>query len=178
MESTKVLLDNLNFTELIVGGVIGAVITLLLNRALSFFRMKRSKYCISKSLVSSSVYQQTDEGGLKIRVLYNDREVGGPLSILSIRLRNDGAEDLFYSQRVSQLLLCLDDLEVLDLNVSAETEGVKPEVIRQDDGKFELRWDLLKRDESIFIKVVAKGEVKDISAVKFEIRADGIDQIK
>lgn len=47
MEPIKDLFGNLNFTELIVGGMVGAIITLLLNRALSFFRMKRAKYCIS-----------------------------------------------------------------------------------------------------------------------------------
>lgn len=37
---------------------------------------------------------------------------------------------------------------------------------------------MLKCDESFIIKVVLRGEVKGISAVRFDIRADGISQIK
>ena len=73
MESIITILDKWNIDDYAIAGVIGAVIAYLLNAAISFFRSKRKKYCISKRLVSSSSYQQTDEDGLTIKVLYKDR---------------------------------------------------------------------------------------------------------
>lgn len=178
MNAIKEFLGRVDFPVIVFGAVVGIVLTILYNQVISFFRSKRRKYCLSKFLVSSSVYQQTDDGGLKIRVSYNNTDVDGPLSILSIRLRNDGLEDLVFSQRFSYLRLVFDGLEVLDVSVSSMIPGVNPIALLRSEGNYELGWDLLKTDECFFLKVVAKGEIKDISAVKFEVRAEGINQIK
>ncbi len=178
MEAIKGFIDMLDWPGIIVGAVIGFIIPVLFNQVQSFFRKNRKKYCLSKSLASSSVYQQTDDGGLKIRVSYNDTEVEGPLSILSIRLRNDGTEDLMFSQRFNYLRLVIEGLDILDISASAGIAGVNPSILQGGENKYELKWDLLKSEECFFIKVVAKGEINDVSAVKFEVRADGINQIK
>lgn len=178
MESIKDFWGGWNLLEFVIAGLIGAVIAKLFELFISFFRMKRKKYCISKCLISSSVYRNTDEDGLKITVTYNNKVVGEPLTVIYIRMRNDGSEDLMYSQRVNLLQMCLEGLSVLDVSVFSKTEGVNPSVIPVEDGKYELKWDLLKCDESFVIKVVLMGEMKDISAVKFDIRAEGINQIK
>lgn len=178
MDSIIAFLDKWNIDDYVIAGVIGAVITLLLNIVISFFRNKRKKYCISKRLVLSSVYQQTDEDGLKIKVLYNDKEVDGPISIIKLCIKNDGQKDIVYSKRISKLLLCFIDVDVLGISVISEIVDVKPVVNPINDGRYELKWDLLKRDECIIIKVVAKGNEFNLSNVKFEIRADGISEIK
>lgn len=178
MEAIKGFIDMLDWPGIIVGAVIGVIIPVLFNQVQSFFRKNRKKYCLSKSLASSSVYQQTDDGGLKIRVSYNDTEVEGPLSILSIRLRNDGSEDLAFSRRFNYLKLVIDELEVLDVSVSSSIAGVNPAVFLGGEGNYGLKWDLLKVDECFFVRVVAKGEINDLSAIKFEVRADGLNQIK
>ena len=178
MDSIITFLDKWNLVDYVIAGVIGAVITYLLNIVISFFRNKRKKYCISKRLVSSSVYQQTEEDGLKIKVLYNDKEIDGPISIIKLCIKNDGLEDIVYSKRISKLFLSFKDVEVLGISVISENADVKPIVNPINDEEYELKWDLLKCDECIIIKVIAKGNEFGLSNVKFVIRADGINEIK
>jgi hypothetical protein len=178
MDSIINVLDEWSIIDYVIAGLIGAVIAFLFNMVISFFSIKRKKYNLSKSLVSSSVYEQTEEDGLKIKVLYNNIEVDGPLSIMKICIKNDGMEDLVYSKRIKNLFLKFDDMDVLCVSVSSEVVDVLPVVIPIDADKYEIKWDLLKCDECIMIKVVAKGKEIDFSKIKFEIRADGISKIK
>lgn len=172
------VLDEWKIFDYVIAGAIGAVVTFLFNMVVSFFRIKRKKYSLSKSLVSSSVYEQTEEEGLKIKVLYNNIEVDGSLSILKICIKNDGMEDLVYSKTIKNLFLNFDGIDVLCVSVSSEIVDVQPVVIPVGVEKYEIKWDLLKCDECIIIKVVAKGKEMDFSKMKFEIRADGISKIK
>lgn len=172
------IIDDRTIVNYVIAGVIGAIIALLFKMVIHFFRIKRKKYCISKKLVSSSVYQQTYEDGLMIKVMYNNKEVDGPLSIMKICIKNDGMEDLVYSKIIRNLFLYFDGMDVLGVSVSSEIADVQPVVIPINDVKYELKWDLLKCDESIIIKIVANGKDIDISKIKFEIRADGINKIK
>ena len=178
METIKAFLERWDILGFVVAGFISAVMALLIEGFRSMLNMKRSKYCISKALVSSTVYQQTDKDGLKITISYNNEAVEGALTILKIRLRNDGAEDLMYSQRISRLSVILEGLDVVDLSVESSIDGVNPSVNQIDPCKYDVKWDLMKRDEYFFICIVVRGEVKDMSGVKFVIRADGINQIK
>lgn len=115
---------------------------------------------------------------MKIKVLYKDKEVDRPISIIKLCIKNDGQEDIVYSKRISKLLLCFIDVDVLGISVISEIADVKPVVNPINDRRYEIKWDLLKRDECIIIKVVAKGNEFNLSNVKFEIRADGINEIK
>lgn len=171
-------LDKWKIIDYVIAGVIGTVIAFLLNIVISFFRNKRKKYCISKRLVSFSVYQQKDEDRLKIKVFYNDKEVDGPISIIKLCIKNDGLEDIVYSKRIRKLILSFYEVEVLSISVISEISDVKPVVNPINEGEYEIKWDLLKRDECIIIKVIAKGNEFDLSKAIFEIRADGINEIK
>ena len=88
METIKAFLERWDILGFVVAGFISAVMALLIEGFRSMLNMKRSKYCISKALVSSTVYQQTDKDGLKITISYNNEAVEGALTILKIRLRN------------------------------------------------------------------------------------------
>ena len=161
-----------------IAGFISAVIALAFKGTKSFFVMKRKKYCISKKLLSSTVYQNMDKDGLRISISYNGRECQGPISILKIRLSNDGEEDILYSQRVSHLHLLFEDLTIIDVSAFADIDGVNPSLSLLNDNRYDLKWDLLKRDEYFYIKLVVDGEVDNICSLKFDVRADGIDNIK
>ena len=178
METIKAFLERWDILGFVVAGFISAIIALLVEGFRSMFNMKRRKYCISKALVSSTVYQQTDKDGLKITISYNNEEVDGSLTILKIRLRNDGADDLMYSQRISRLNVIFENLVVVDVSVESTIDGINPSVSQIDPCKYNVKWDLMKRDEYFFICIVVRGEVKDMSGVKFDIRADGINSIK
>lgn len=178
METVKAFLERWDLLGFVVAGLISAVIMLLIDGFRSLFNMKRKKYCISKSLISSTVYQQMEKEGLKISVSFNDHDIEGALTILKIRLRNDGAEDLMYSQRISYLHMVAAGLDLIDVSVVTDVDGVNPEITAIGDGKYDVKWDLLKSDEYFYIKVVVKGEVSDMSGVEFEVRADGINHIK
>lgn len=178
METIKAFLERWDVLGFVVAGFIGAIIMLLIEGFKSLFSMKRKKCYISKSLISSTVYQQMKKEGLKISVSFNDKDIEGALTILKIRLRNDGAEDLMYSQRISYLHVVLENLDLIDVSVETDVVGVNPVINAIGDGRFDVKWDLLKKDEYFYMQVVVKGEVGDMSGVKFEIRADGINQIK
>lgn len=178
MDTIKAFLERWDILGFVVAGLIGAIIMLLIDGFKSLFNMKRKKYCISKALMSSTVYNQTNKDGLRISITFNDNEIEGPLTILKIRLRNDGEEDIMYSQKISHLLMMVETMDVLEVSVDSEIEGINPTVKMDSCGVYNIKWELLKRDEFFYIKVIAKGEIEDMSGVKFGIRADGINQIK
>lgn len=70
------------------------------------------------------------------------------------------------------------ELDLIDVSVETDVNGVNPAITALADGMYDIKWDLLKSDEYFYIKVVVKGEVSDMSGIRFEIRADGINHIK
>lgn len=176
------VLDSLgpeDYVGYLVAGAIGLALSLLSKWIVSLLSAKRKKYCLSKSLVSSTVYRDREEDGLKIAVTYKGQELEDPLSVLEIRLRNDGYEDFFFSQRCScPLYLTIDGCSLIGASVESTIAGINPKVALCEDNKMEITWDLLKRDEFFYIKVFVSGEDVDVSRIKFDIRADGVDQIK
>lgn len=178
METIKDFLVKWDILGFVVAGLIGAIIMLLIEGFKSLFSMKRRKFCISRTLVSSTIYQKTDIDGLRITISYNNEDVDGPLTILRIRLRNDGEEDLMYSQRISRLYVVLEKMDVIDVSTESEINGINTTVKEIDKSRYEIKWDLMKKDEFFLIKIVAKGELNDLSGVRFDVRAVGINSIK
>lgn len=163
----------------VIAGFISVIIALIINGLKSLLIMKRERSCVSKQLISSTVYQGTEDAGLKIEVSYNGTRVEKPLSVIMIKLKNDGEEDLLFSQHFSRpIFVSAMGLDVVEMTVLSELEGINPIIREESNGKFVLSWDLLKRDESFYLKVFILGVISDMSAIKFDVRADGIDKIK
>ena len=163
----------------VIAGFISVIIALIINGLKSLLIMKRERYCVSKKLISSTVYQGTEDAGLKIDVSYNGKRVEKPLSVIMIKLKNEGEEDLLFSQRFSRpIFVSALGLDVVEMTVFSELEGINPSISEESEGKFVLSWDLLKRDESFYLKVFILGVISDMSAIKFDVRADGINKIK
>ena len=78
---------------------------------------------------------------MKIKVLYKDKEVDRPISIIKLYIKNDGQEDIVYSKRISKLLLCFIDVDVLGISVISEIADVKPVVNPINDRRYEIKWD-------------------------------------
>ena len=180
--SIKNVLDSLepkDYVGYLVAGVIGIALSFLSKVIVSWLSARRKKYCLSKSLVSSTVYQNREEDGLKIVVTYKGQEYVDPLSVLKIRLRNDGYEDFFFSQRCSRpLYMAIDGCSLIGATAESTMAGINPSAVLCEDNRMEITWDILKRDEFFYLKVFVTGEGVDVSRIKFDIRADGVDQIK
>ena len=139
--------------------------------------MKRKPYNISKKLVSTTVYDNREEGDFSITVKYRGEYFNSPLTLLRIRLLNDGQNDFFFSQRCSRpICISIPDIGIVDYYTEADSD-IQP-VLKCENGKYRLSWSLLKVDESIDIVFVAKTSKISMSDIDFDIRADGINRIK
>lgn len=173
------LLKQQDWIGLIIAGLVGALLSLLLNYLKSFFVSKRKTRCISKHLSSSAIYRNLEKGALKVLVTYKNRTFFKPISFLRVRLRNDGEEDIQFRNCLNRpIYVTMEDYELVDVVVDSDYSEVKPKIEVVDANKYALSWDMLKKDESINLTLVVVGEVKDLFAIKFDIRADGIEQIK
>ena len=180
MDSIIGFLKHWDLVGFVIAGFISVIIALLINGFKSLFSMKRKKYCISKSLVSSTVYQETEEDGFEIIVSYHGKRIDRPLTVLNVRLRNDGEEDILFSQRFSRpVFIAINEANIIDVKTYSLIEGVNPIAVKNSVGSFSISWDLLKRDEFLYLKIIIDGLWDGkISDVHFDIRADGINQIK
>lgn len=179
MNSIIEFLKHWDILGFVIAGFISGIIALIINGLKSLFLMKKERYCVSKRLVSSTIYQGSEDAGLKIEVSYKGKRVEKPLSVIMIKLKNDGEEDLLFSQRFSRpIFVSAMGLDVVEMAVFSDLEGINPIIREESGGKFALSWDLLKRDESFYLKVFILGEISDMSAIKFDVRADGINKIK
>ena len=125
------------------------------------------------------VYHNLDKDGLKITVSYKGKIIDQSVSVMKIRLRNDGEEDLFFTHCFSRAIYFrMSNYDIIEVKVSSEFDGVNPKVKLGDIGRYDLSWDLLKKDEYFYVIIVVADEVEDISAVNFDVRAEGISEIK
>ncbi|MBR5907040.1 MAG: hypothetical protein IKZ50_01440 [Bacteroidales bacterium] len=172
------LLKEYDITGFIIAGVIGYAIVLLYPLLKYLFITKRRPFNISRTTPSSTVCQNLSKDKLKISVSYDGKNFTGSLSVIKIRLKNDGDNDILYSQRCSRpVYILIDKYEVVDIYACCEKEGINP-TIQKSRNRYSLKWDLLKRDEFFDICVVVEGEVKNSSFIRFDVRADGIKTIK
>lgn len=163
----------------IITGLVGAFLSFLFSKLNSLFVIKRKKRCISKCLISSDIYRNLEKDGFKITVSYKDIIFEKPVSVLKIRLRNDGEEDILFSNCFSRnVYLRLDNHNIVEVTVSSDSEGINPKAEYINDNRWDLSWDLLKKDECFYVTIIVADEVKDLSGVNFDIRAEGISQIK
>lgn len=108
MNSIIEFLKHWDILGFVIAGFISGIIALIINGLKSLFLMKKERYCVSKRLVSSTIYQGSEDAGLKIEVSYKGKRVEKPLSVIMIKLKNDGEEDLFFLNVLAgQFLLVL-----------------------------------------------------------------------
>lgn len=177
MDSIIDFLKQWDLLGFVFAGLISLIITLIYNAIKSLVCMKRKPYNISKKLVSTTVYDNREEGDFSITVKYRGEYYNSPLTLLRIRLLNDGQNDFFFSQRCSRpICISIPDIGIVDYYTEADSD-IQP-VLKCENGKYLLSWSLLKVDESIDLIFVAKTSKLSMSDIDFDIRADGLNRIK
>lgn len=180
MESIKVFLEQWD----LLGFVIAAVISLLIGLFFKGFKnlviMKRKPYNISRQTINRTVYDSRQDGDLNITVSYKDKICEGSLTLLRIRLLNDGENDINYIRQCAKpVTIEIDEsVETIDVVLEPSNKDMESTITFVSYNKFDLTWTLLKKDEFIDLMIVTKG--KDFSAeqVKIMVRAEGIEKIK
>ena len=168
--------DLLGFT---IAAVISLLISLIVKGIKNLVTMKRKPYNISRSTISRTVYENRKDGDFSIVVSYKGVVYDAPLTIVRIRLLNDGENDINYiNQCAHPILIEVRDAEIVEAFIEPSNLLMDAELSSIIDNDYSLSWKLLKKDECIDFVLVVKGKDFVPEQVSFIIRAEGIDKIK
>ena len=180
METIKAFLlqwDLLGFT---IAAIISLLVGLIYKGIKSFITMKRKPYNISRLTVNRTIYDNRNEGDFSITVSYKGKVYGEPLTLLRIRLLNDGENDINYIRQCARPLSIEieESVEVIDVFLEPSNAEMGSTISDASKNEFDLSWSLMKKDEFIDLVIVAKGKNFVAEQVKMTLRAEGIEKIK
>ena len=179
METIKHFLEQWDLLGFVIAAIISLVIGLLYKCIKNLVTMKRKPYNISRQKISRTVYDNRHVGDLSITVSYKDLVYEDSLTMLRIRLLNDGENDINYIRQCAKpISIVIIDADIVDVYLEPATEAEEATITAIDRTTYDLSWSLLKKDEYIDLVIVAKGKDFDSEQVQMIIRADGIDKIK
>lgn len=179
MEIVKELLKRYDMLGFVISAIISIVIGLLYKGVKSFVTLKRKPYNISRQSISHMVYDNRSDGDFSISVAYKGQVYNDPLTMIRIRLLNDGDNDIsFIRQCAKPILVEITNADVIDVYVECASDEMEASVNKTKDNEFDLSWALLKKDEYVDLVVVAKGKDFNAEQINFKIRAEGISKIK
>lgn len=180
MESIKNFLQQWDLLGFVIAGIVSLLIGLLFKGIKNLVTMKRKPYNISRQTVNRTVYDNWHDGDFSITVSYKDKVCEDSLTLLRIRLMNDGEKDINYIRQCAKpISIEIDEtVETIDVVLEPSNKEMESAITFNSANKYDLTWSLLKKDEFIDLVIVAKG--KDFSAehVKMTVRAEGIEKIK
>lgn len=180
METIKDFLQQWDLLGFTIAGIISLLIGLLFKGIKNLVIMKRKPFNISRQTINRTIYDNRDEGDFSISVSYKGVAYEEPLTLLRIRLINDGENDInFIRQCAKPITVEIEESAEL-IDVFLEPSNAEMESAITDDGnnKYGLSWSLLKKDEYIDLVIVAKGKDFAGEQVKMTVRAEGIEKIK
>lgn len=180
METIRGFLQQWDILGFTIAGIISLLIGLIYTGIKNLVIMKRKPYNISRQTINRTIYDNRNEGDFAITVSYKGKVYEDPLTLLRIRLLNDGENDLNYIRQCAKPVSIEIGESAKVIDVYLEPSKPEMDVAISDSGnnKYDLSWSLLKKDEYIDLVIVAIG--KDLSAeqVKMTVRAEGIEKIK
>lgn len=164
----------------VIAGIISLLIGLIFKGIKNLVTMKRKPYNISRQTINRTVYDNRQDGDFSITVSYKDKVCEDSLTLLRIRLLNDGKYDINYIRQCAKpISIEIDEtVETIDVVLEPSNKEMESAITFVAANKYDLTWSLLKKDEFIDMVIVAKG--KDFSAeqVKMKVRAEGVEKIK
>ena len=179
METIKEILKEWDLLGFVVAAIISLIIGLVYNGIKNLVTMKRKPFNISKQTISRMVYDNRKEGGFIISVSYKGKAYDDSLTMLRIRLLNDGENDINYIRQCAKpISIEVLDAEIIDVFIEPSSDAIEASVSDICDNQFDLSWSLLKKDEYLDLVIVAKGKDFRADQVSMEVRAEGIDEIK
>lgn len=179
MESVKSFLESWNILGLTIGAIISLLLGLVYTGIKNLVTMKRKPYNISRQTISRMVYDNRKEGDFSITVSYKGAIYGEPLTMVRVRLLNDGENDInFITQLSRPLRVIIENADIVDVFVELSNKEVEGIISLKNLGQYDLSWQLLKKDEYIDLVVVAKGKDFKAEQIQTSVRAEGISRIK
>lgn len=180
METIIKMLQQWDLLGFVIAGIISLLIGLIYKGIKNLVTMKRKPYNISRQTINRTIYDNRNEGDFSITVSYKGKVYDNSLTILRIRLLNDGENDINYISQCAKPVSVEIEKSVKLIDVFLEPSNVEMESSISDTGnnKFDLSWSLLKKDEYIDLVIVAKGKDLAANQVKMTVRAEGIEKIK
>lgn len=168
--------DLLGFT---IAAIISLLIGLLFKGIKNLISMKRKPYNISRQMISRTVYDNRNEGDFSITVSYKGALYDDSLTMLRIRLLNDGENDINFIRQCAKPITVIIDksIEIVDIVIEPSNPEIEASIVNAD-GDYDVTWSLLKSEEFIDLVIVAKGKDINDEHVKMIVRAEGIEKIK
>ncbi len=180
MESIKTFLEQWDLSGFVIAAVISLLMGLVFKGVKNLVTMKRKPYNISRQTINRTIYDNRNEGDFSITVSYKGKVYEDPLTLLRIRLLNDGENDInFIRQCVKPLSIEVDEnIETIDVVLEPSNDDMECSVSFAGVNKYDLTWTLLKKDEFVDLVIVTKGKELAAENVKMTVRAEGIEKIK
>lgn len=179
MEKIVEFLERWDLLGFVIAAVISLLVGLIYKGIKNFVTMKRKAYNISRQTTSRTVYENRKDGDFCIEVSYKGRIYEGPLTLLRLRLLNDGENDINYIRQCAKpITIEVASADIVDVYVEPSSNEIGTTFIKEDENTYDLAWTLFKKDEYIDIVFVAKGKDFQPEQVKMKVRAEGIDKIK
>lgn len=163
-----------------ISAIISLIIGLIYKGIKNLVSMKRKLYNISRQTISRTIYDNKIDGDFSIKVSYKGEIYEDSLTLLRIRLLNDGQNDINYIKQCAKPILIIIDgsSDIVDVLVEPSNGDMDAIISRNGENKYDLSWSLLKKDEYIDLVIIAKGKVFSSEQVKIIVRAEGLDKIK
>ena len=180
MGSIKEFLQHWDLLGFVIAAIISLLISLIFKGIKNLVIMKRKPYNISRQTINRTVYDNRRDGDFTITVSYKDKVCEDSLTLLRIRLLNDGENDINYIRQCAKPISIeiSEAVETIDIVLEPSNKDMESSIEYVSDNKFDLTWSLLKRDEFIDLVIVAKGKNLSAEQVKIAVRAEGIEKIK
>lgn len=179
MEGIKDFLLRWDLLGFVIAAIVSLLISLIVKGTKNLIIMKRKPYNISRNTISRTVYENRRDGDFSIVVSYKGVVYEEPLTIVRIRLLNDGENDINYiNQCAHPILIEAHDADVVEAFIEPSNMMIAAELDNIICNDYWLTWELLKKDEFIDLVLVVKGKDFSPEQVHMSIRAEGIDKIK
>lgn len=180
MRSIIDFLKHWDLLGFVIAAIISLIVGLIFNGLKNLVSMKRKLYNISRQTINRTIYDNRIDGDFSIKVSYKGEFYEDSLTLLRIRLLNDGQNDINYIRQCAKPILIIIDgsSDIVDVLVEPSNGDMEAIVSRNGDNKYDLSWSLLKKDEYIDLVIIAKGKVFSSDQVKIIVRAEGLDKIK
>lgn len=179
------IFKGIEWPSIIIGGVIGALIPVLVKWFFSLFRTHKEKYHLSLFLKESASYKTMNEGDVEVDVRYKGEVYNGSLSVIEIGLVNDGLDDISYVNRFDRpIQIQSSAYKIVDAQYIGDPE-IKAN-ISLAEGSVQIEWGLLKKDEMIIVRLVGeylggedqrKERTSFYDSLSFSVRSDCVDCI-
>lgn len=158
--------------------IIGSIIFSLLSRI-------KKEFKITCEQLSLRQYKEKESDDVKITLSYKNEKVGDSLSVMTVRLANNGKKDITFNQVFEdKIQIKLKNAEILDVQIEKQSDKVAAFVEKSDSLGWLLSWSILKKKETIDLKVVSvfnkafgEGNV-EASDLEFVFRGNNLNRIE